>query len=288
MRGTNSSEEITMSERLKKHGFVDKGDYWSGPCPVHRGDNTTACTIYKDTRIWRCWTRECHRNQDALWEALKINKGLIHTDEQLEKKKVDINDLPELMSKMEIKKRFCIPSPFLINRGFNRDVLNEFYVGACFNARDFLVNRTVVPMFYNGIIIGWSARAHDPNAKSKWIHSKGLPRSQYLYNMDSIQDTVILTEGPLDCLKLHEAGCTSCAAILGSSINSGQVNLLESKQVKKVVLLFDNDEAGKKATEESLKKLSKFETVVPKISGADPGDMDAQELKKELEGFLND
>ena len=286
MYDPNTPKEATMSELLKKRGFTDKGDYWSGPCPVHKGDNPTACTIYKDTKVWRCWTRECHSDPAALWDALKIDRELVYTDEQLEKKKIHINDLPEIMTKMEFKKRFCVPSPFMINRGFSKKVLNEFYIGACFNAKDFLVNRTVVPMFYNGIIIGWSARAHNPQAKSKWVHSKGLPRSQYLYNMDSIQDSVIITEGPLDAIKVSDAGYTSCAAVLGSHLNNGQAEILKQKQVKKVILLFDNDEAGQKATSQSIKKLSDFEVVVPKISGADPGDMDTEQLKKELQEFL--
>lgn len=282
-----SHEKVSMSELLKKRGFIDKGDYWSGPCPVHKGDNQTACTIYKDTKVWRCWTRECHSNPSALWDALKIDKDKVYTPDQYEKEEIALDDLPELMTKAEVLKRFCVPSPFMISRGFSKSILKEFYIGACFNAKDFLVNRTVVPMFNNDIIIGWSARAHNPHAKSKWMHSKGLPRSRYLYNVDSFDKSgVFLTEGPLDCVKLSEAGFKSCGAIMGSFINNGQVEILKNKQIKKVILLFDNDEAGEKATAQSIKKLSEFEVIVPKISGNDPGEMTVDQLRKELERFL--
>lgn len=277
-----------MSEKLKLHGFVDRGDYWSGPCPVHRGDNKTACTIYKDTKIWRCWTKECHKDQSALWDALKIDKQIIYTNQQLDKEEISIDNLPELMSKRELKKRFCTPSPFLMNRGFSKEILEEFCIGACFNAKDFLLNRTVVPMFYEGRMIGWSARSHNSQSPTKWIHSKGLPKSKYLYNMDAIENTVILTEGPLDCLRVIEAGYKSCAAILGSSLTDFQIEILRRKQVSKVVLLFDNDEAGQAATTKAIEKLTDFKVIVPKISGDDPGDMTSDQLSNELKEFINE
>ena len=61
---------------------------------------------------------------------------------------------------------------------------------------------------------------------------------------------MVLVEGPLDAIWVQEA-TIPCVAILGSSLSEQQVALLVARQVRKVVLCFDNDEAGQRVTEEA-------------------------------------
>ncbi len=78
-----------------------------------------------------------------------------------------------------------------------------------------------------------------------------------LYNaLPAIRDTetAIVVEGYMDVLALHQAGCRNTVAPLGTSLTEEHVRVL-SKVAKEVVLSFDSDEAGKKATNRAIELL---------------------------------
>ena len=55
---------------------------------------------------------------------------------------------------------------------------------------------------------------------------------------------VILVEGSLDAVWLHQQGFRNVLAILGSKISAEQISLLHTLGVKKINMFFDNDKAG--------------------------------------------
>ena len=66
---------------------------------------------------------------------------------------------------------------------------------------------------------------------------------------------VIVVEGCFDCLRVKEVGYP-CVALLGSQLSREQEELL-STHFQHVVLLLDGDEAGRAATDDSLKRLGR-------------------------------
>lgn len=65
--------------------------------------------------------------------------------------------------------------------------------------------------------------------------------------------TVLVTEGYTDCLKLQQAGLMNTVATLGTALTEAHVTLLK-RLARKVVLVYDGDDPGKKAAERSLTK----------------------------------
>lgn len=61
-------------------------------------------------------------------------------------------------------------------------------------------------------------------------------------------------EGFFDVFKLYQNGYPNAVALMGSTISSKQASLLE-KTGKRIIVMLDGDEAGKKGTEEVIKKL---------------------------------
>lgn len=112
-----------------------------------------------------------------------------------------------------------------------------------------------------GRVVGFSARTlTDEPGSPKYINSpQGLlyDKSRILYGLDlakrSIADqrTAIIVEGQADVLTMHQAGFTSAVASSGTSLTSDQLRLL-TRWADTVVLIFDSDTAGEKATTRSI------------------------------------
>ena len=45
--------------------YSERGNYYKGPCSIHKGDNRGALVIYKETGGWRCYTHGCHDEYGA-------------------------------------------------------------------------------------------------------------------------------------------------------------------------------------------------------------------------------
>ena len=85
---------------------------------------------------------------------------------------------------------------------------------------------------------------------------------------------IILTEGNLDVVSLHQAGFDSAVASLGTSLTPEQARLI-SRYVSEVLLCYDGDSAGRKATDRAIGILNKLELKVRvlELPGAkDPDD----------------
>lgn len=69
---------------------------------------------------------------------------------------------------------------------------------------------------------------------------------------------MILCEGSLDALWLHQMGLTNSLALLGSKITNEQVAIIESLEPDLIINMLDNDEAGKEGTQLLIKKMKRI------------------------------
>ena len=106
-----------------------------------------------------------------------------------------------------------------------------------------------------GNIIAFSGRAMPGEDKQggKYVNTSDTPvykKSANLFGMNfaknSCSERIILVEGNMDVITLHQAGFTNTVAPLGTAITSEQVNLL-ARYTKEIVLTLDADAAGQKA-----------------------------------------
>ena len=114
-------------------------------------------------------------------------------------------------------------------------------------------NRVMFPiMDINRRVIGFGGRVFG-DAKPKYLNSpetKLFDKSRNLYGLyaakSSREEQLMLCEGYMDVISLHQAGFTNAVASLGTSLTSQQAALLH-RYTKEVLLLYDSDEAGVKA-----------------------------------------
>lgn len=141
-------------------------------------------------------------------------------------------------------------------------------------------NRVMFPVFdYKGNVIGFGGRVLD-DSKPKYLNSPEtavFKKGTNLYGLNfAIKDLkekmIIIVEGYMDCISLHQHGITNVVASLGTALTQNQAKLLK-RYVDKVIISYDADLAGQNATLRGLEILKNegFDIrvlIIPK--GKDP------------------
>lgn len=141
-------------------------------------------------------------------------------------------------------------------------------------------NRVIFPVFdYSGKVIGFGGRVLD-DSKPKYLNSPETPlfkKGIHLYGLNfaiknNMDRAVVMVEGYMDCISLHQHGITNVVATLGTALTEYQAKLLK-RYVDRVVISFDADIAGQNATLRGLEILKKegFDIRVLQVpQGKDP------------------
>lgn len=145
---------------------------------------------------------------------------------------------------------------FLKGKGYGDDQLRDsglFNVDERHGMYDKFWNRVIFPiMDVNNRVIGFGGRVMG-DGKPKYLNSpetKIFDKSRNLYGLNvartSRKPYLILCEGYMDVISMHQSGFTNAVASLGTSLTSGHASLLK-RYTQEVLLLYDSDEAGVKA-----------------------------------------
>lgn len=216
------------------------------------------------------------------------------------------------VTKAQVRQSLQIPSSYYIDRGYSADILNKYDIGLCDKPQKEMYNRVVVPIYSTDgrNIVGCSGRSifpmcddckhyHDPKASCpdqnnlwkycKWKHNAGFKSQEHLYNFwfakDHIQKTrsIVLVESPGNVWRLEEAGIHNSVAIFGSSLSDKQKLLIDSSGAMSIILLMDNDDAGRKAVKQITDKCKKiYRIYTPTFHTADVGEMSIDDIKQTL------
>ena len=144
-------------------------------------------------------------------------------------------------------------------------------------------NRLVFPIIdLRGNVLGFSGRRIDENDNPKYVNTKDTliyKKGREIFGLNLAKkgntDKLILCEGNVDVVMLHQAGFTNAVACLGTALTQEQVQVL-SRYTGEVLLCYDNDEAGKKAVEKALSVFSQTSIhtkVIQMTGGKDPDEI---------------
>ncbi|HSL90274.1 MAG TPA: DNA primase [Ignavibacteriaceae bacterium] len=171
---------------------------------------------------------------------------------------------------------------------------------------DKLAGRIIFPIFSpNGRVVAFAGRILGKDAKgAKYINSPEsiiYVKGRILYGLSHAKDEIrrlnkaILVEGYMDLISLYQSGIKNVVAVSGTALTDDQAQLL-SRYTKNVVLIFDADAAGIKASMRSIEILLKkdFDIKIATLpKGEDPdsyvqkfGKDEFEEIIKSAENFL--
>ena len=152
-------------------------------------------------------------------------------------------------------------------------------------------NRLMLPVVdTRGDVVAFGSRVLD-KSEPKYMNSSETPvysKRRVLYGLNLAKKTkrpnIILCEGNLDIVTLHQAGFDNAVASMGTALTVEQTRLL-SRFTKELVLCYDNDNAGKIATERALQILNNSEFSV-KVLQLPRRLVDGEYVKQDADDFI--
>lgn len=160
------------------------------------------------------------------------------------------------------------------------------------------INRITFSIYdHKNLLIGFGGRTLDETNMAKYVNSpqsKLFDKSRIFYALHLAKDEIykqkemIICEGYMDAIALHKAGFTNSVAVLGTALGENHIPLIKRLQAR-VILCFDNDNAGLNAALRSahLLSLAKIDGKVVLIEGGkDPAELVATHQEKLLFSIL--
>lgn len=162
-------------------------------------------------------------------------------------------------------------------------------------------NRVMVPIIdVRGNVVAFGGRVLDDskpkyiNTSDTLVYKKSLGVFGLNFAKNSSEKSLILVEGYMDAISLHEAGFTNVIACLGTALTSEMAHLL-SRYAEEIILSYDADEAGQKATERAIGILGSIGMkmrVIHLSGGKDPDEIlkkyGPERYRTLIEGAAND
>ena len=157
--------------------------------------------------------------------------------------------------------------PYLTEqRGLTPETIVDFGIGFC--AKGMMADRIAIPIHNaKGEVVAYAGRfiGAPPEGAPKYKLPPGFRKSQELFNLDrAIKEPadkpLLIVEGFFDAMKIHDHGYRKVVAIMGATLSSAQEELIRQHTTSDshVIVMLDENEAGKAGREDIACRLSKF------------------------------
>jgi DNA primase len=303
-------ESVSMEEVLGHYGLLEKlrrsGDSLSGVCPVHRGHNPTQFRVNLTKNCWICFG-DCHGGGSIVdfvsrMENIRIREaGLLLQDWfNLEPGNGNKDYRPAVKNPVVPFKRETNPPlrfslgaldgahPYLTQRGLTPATISAFGVGCC--AHGILRGWIAIPIHdAKGKVVAYAGRwpGTPPDDQSRYRLPRGFRKSLELFNQhraaeENPSGPLVVVEGFFGCMRVWQAGHRRVVSLMGSMLSGAQeeriVHLAGGDG--QVLLLFDEDGAGRKGRREAQERLSKRVEVgmIRLKEGQQPDSLSGEEI----------
>lgn len=271
----------------------------SCPLPFNQhknGDKNPSAFLNYKKLVFHCWG--CGNSGSLLWfiatcrgESTEQSRGWLKTETSDDSlgSLLDYFDaiwspdkeykapLPKLDKK--ILDPWLVIHPYMTEqREIDEETLMQFLVGynpevRCKVGEEWINSeRIVIPHFWKGNLVGWQTRRLYKDGTPKYLSSPDFPKDSTIFNYNP-KNSAFIVESPMSVLSQYYIH-TNIEATFGASITDRQIRLLADHP--RVILCFDNDEAGYNATREVGEELMKWTNVFvwDNPYNADMADMD--------------
>jgi 5S rRNA maturation endonuclease (ribonuclease M5) len=229
-------------------------------------------------------------------ELIKIKKSKVIPSDKVDDSD-DFYNLVSLINEQSNSKEYTSikiedfqrPSKYFLSRGFKQETLIHFDVGDCYDNKSKLYDRAIIPIHDDSgkNVVAMIGRSVKEYKTPKFLfYPKGFVKTGLLYNYHRAIDTVnktnclFIVEGQGDVWRLYEAGILNAMSIFGKSLSKEQEVKLNKMPLTHVVVLTDNDQAGREAKIQLQRQLSRmYKLTFPKMPTKDVGDMTVEQIK---------
>ena len=171
---------------------------------------------------------------------------------------------------------------YMLMKGYHENELVEAsLLGRSQSGRtyDFFKNRVMFPFFdLRGNVIAFGGRTLDPDDTRKYLNSREtmvFKKNKTLFSLNFAKESAVknnqllLCEGNMDVISMNQAGFENTVATCGTAITPEHARMM-SQYCKEVVICYDSDEAGQKASKKAIDLLAEvgLQTRIIKMEGA--------------------
>ncbi len=182
-------------------------------------------------------------------------------------------------------------SPYFQERNFKTKTLEYFCVKDSIDS-GLMKDRAIIPIHNDSgqDIVGCIGRSTKEYRLPKFLfYPKGLDKRYYLYNYHRALQRAIETsclyivEGQGDVWRLYESGVKNAVSLFGKTLSEEQLEKINKLPLTKLILIMDNDQAGKEARVQLHRQLSRsYKLVFPRLSSKDLGDMSTKDIESQI------
>ena len=226
--------------------------------------------------------------QNSLFTSLGKN-----AIEHLEGRKIDKDTIKKFGIGLSIQKVSL--TDYLTKNEYSIDKLIE--VGLTNdNEHDIFVNRIMFPIYdLSGNPIAFSGRIYNTKDNSKYINTKEtdkFKKGKILYNYHIAKehlkknDKVIIMEGQMDVIRASTIGINNCIATMGTALTKDHKSIIRN-MTDNVILCFDGDSAGEKATISAIEILEDTGINIKIVRLPDNMDPDEYIIKYGKDSFIS-
>lgn len=231
MTGWRSLEEaLTLGYGIER-AFV---------CPVHGSDNAHA-SVNSLNGLWFCYSCKAAGKVDL--DTLDFNITAVQkTIERLE----EILTPPRTYSESYLNLFDASgPGPYWLSR-YSEEVCKHFRLGQAPDG----TYATIPIRNVAGHLLGVVRRDLTGKDPAKYRYPTEVKMSDHIFNLNEVtSDTIVLVEGATDAVAAAETGRNMAVGMYGSSCSYAQRDLIRKYYPGKIVVAFDQDEAGDKGYE---------------------------------------
>lgn len=154
--------------------------------------------------------------------------------------------------------------PYLAERGLTPETIKEFELGYC--ARGVMAQRIAFPIYnVKGELVGYAGRwpGDPPDGRPKYRLPDGFKKSHEIFRLwKALQENpelpLVIVEGFFDVMRLWQLGIRKSVALMGCAMSEAQEAMLiqHLSPWSRVVVMFDEDEAGVSGRDSVLQRLA--------------------------------
>jgi DNA primase len=269
---------------------------YRGRCPIHQGEGKEAFHANYERNVFHCFA--CGAGGNVLDFVAAMEKCTIRQAAiQLQRRFGGIAAIQSTKSKLVTKKRGINPPlnfsltvdsrhPYLAQREVRFETADYFGVGY-FGRAGLMSHRIAIPIHdCDGRLVAYCGRSLN-GAEPRYQFPSGFRKSHVVYNYHRAFATgarqLIVVEGFVDCMRVHQAGFPNIAALMGAQLSPTQKDLLTSR-FQQIVLMLDGDETGRAAMTRIARDLSSACLVIQVRLPANvqPDQMTADQIRHAL------
>ena len=212
--------------------------------------------------------------------------------EYLEKRNIDKETIKKFGIGLSIQKVSL--TDYLVNKKYNIDKLIDCGITND-NGHDIFINRIMFPIYdLNGNPVAFSGRIYNTRDTAKYVNTKEtdkFKKGKILYNYHIAKeqlkknDSIIIMEGQMDVIRASTIGINNCIATMGTALTKDHKNIIRN-MANTIILCFDGDAAGEKATISAIELLEDTDTNIKIVRLPDNMDPDEYILKNGKDSFL--